>query len=130
MKGNNPITNTAPNFTSTNESNNNNFYSASIRGYGNNPDINNNNYNLNSQSNPLIDNNSEFLSSFNPKNYMNNPNLAAKGVKNPSPVKVFSNYYLNNPDPNNIDYGYSKKKTFLMKDYYRNEKPDRDEFIK
>ena len=75
-------------------------------------------------------NTNDFLSSFNPKNYINNPSLAGNSNKNPSPVKVFSNYYLNNPDANNIDIGYSKKKTFLMKDFYAKEKPDRDEFIK
>jgi len=72
----------------------------------------------------------DFLSGFNPKNYMNNPNLAANCFKIPSPVKVFSNYYLNNPDTNNIDNGYSRKKTFLVKDHYSKEKPDRDEFVK
>lgn len=61
---------------------------------------------------------------------MNNQNQAANGIKNPSPVKIFSNYYLNNPNANNVDSGYSRKKTFLMKDFYSKEKPDRDEFIK
>jgi len=132
LKGNNPISNavnTAPNFSSANDNSNNYNYSASMRGYGNNHNSNYNN-NIIDQTNPLVNNTNEFLSSFNPKNYMNNPNLAANGIKNPSPIKVFSNYYLNNSDPNNIDHGYSRKKNFLMKDFYAKDKPDRDEFIK
>lgn len=120
---NNPITNianTVPNFSNNNSDN---YYSGSIRSYGDNLITNNN---------PAIpiQNGADFLNSFNPKNYSNNPNLAGKAIKNPSPVKVFSNYYLNNQDPNNIDNGYSRKKTFLMKDYYAKEKPDRDQFVK
>lgn len=63
---------------------------------------------------------------------MNNSNIppAANLInKLPSTEKVFSNYYLNNPEANKIDNGYSKKKTFLMKDFYSKEKPDRHEFI-
>jgi len=99
---------------------NDNYYSGTIRGYG---------------ANNQLNNNTDFMNNFNPKNYMNNPNIAVNNNinnnnKNPSPVKIFSNYYLNNSDPNNIDNGYSKKKNYLMKDYYSKEKLDRDEFVK
>jgi len=61
---------------------------------------------------------------------MNNPNPAVNGFKNSSPIKVFSNHYLNNTNADNIDSCYSRKKNLLIKDYHAKEKPDRDEFIK
>jgi len=60
---------------------------------------------------------------------MNNPNLLPKGSQIPSPVKIFSNYYLNNED-GNVDNGFSKKKNNLLKDYLNKETLDRDEFVK
>lgn len=94
---------------------NENYFSGSMRGYSGKQ-----------ASNSLSDNN--FLSGFNPKNYVNNPNHSNIG-KLPSPSKIFSNYYLNNQDVN-YDKGYSKKKELLIKDYLSKDKPDRDEFIK
>ncbi len=90
--------------------------------------------NMGYEPNIPINNNDDFMNKFNPRNYISNSNFPENNLNNDnkksSPGKIFSNYYLNNTDPNNIDNGYSKKKNYLMKDFYSKEKLDRDEFVK
>jgi hypothetical protein len=64
-------------------------------------------------------------------NFENNNNNSNQIKYQPTPDKIFSNYYLNIPNTNYYDHVYSKKKQNLLNDYMYNPNiKEVDEYVK